>query len=722
MNSTGSAILHSHSASPGELPPPPPRACFGRDELIEDIISLAEDLTPIALVGAGGIGKTSIALTVLHHDRIKERFGDNRRFVRCDQFPASQAHFLSRLSIVIGAGIENPRDLTPLRPFLSSREMILFLDNAESILDPHGMDGQEIYAVVEELSQLKNICLCITSRISTVPPHCKRPTIPTLSMESACDIFYGIYNNGGQSNVINNLLKQVDFHALSITLLATVASHNMWDYDQLAKEWDTHHTQALCTNYNQSLAAAIELSLSSPMFHQLGPSACDLLSVIAFYPQGVNEDNIDWLFPTLSNTKNMFDKFCVLSLTYRSNGFITMLVPLRDYLCPKDPKLSPLLCKTKKCYFSRLQKYSSILVYTRILPGEPSFEESRWIISEDVNVEHLLDVFTSIDKNSVSVWNTCASFMHHLYHHKSQSVVFGPKIEGLPDNHPSKPECLLQLSQLFGSVGNYTEKKQLLTHAMKLWRKRWNLVRVVESLRLLSYANLQLGLPKEGIPQAKEALWFCKWLGHTWLHGDCLYALASLLYVDNQLDAAEEAVSHAIDFLPGIRAHFELCKCYSLLGDICHSKGQTKKAIGHYETALGIASSSNWHDQLFSGHYGLAQLFVKEGRFDDAHNHIGHAKSHAISGNDTLSLGDAMKLQAQILHKEHRLEEAKAEALGAVKVFEGLGATERAENCRVILHDIEEEEEEEAGYSGKLLEAVLHLIPVNSLFLAYSTE
>ena len=664
----------------GELPPPAPRDCFGRDELIEKVVGLAENLEPVALIGAGGIGKTSIALAVLHHDHIKKRFGENRRFIRCDQFSASRSHFLSRLSKVIGAGVENPEDLTSLRPLLSSKEMLIILDNAESILDPKQTGAKEVYSVVDELCQFKTICLCITSRITTVPSRCERPEIPTLSMEAACDIFYGIYRNIGRSNVINDLLKRLDFHALSIKLLATTASHNAWDHNRLLKEWEAQRAQVLQTDFNESLAATIELSLSTPTFLSLGPDARGLLGVVAFFPQGVNEDNLDWFFPTIPNRKNIFDKFCVLSLTYRSNGFTTMLAPIRDYLGPQDPRSSPLLCATRDRYFTRL----SVDVH----PNIPGFEETRWIMSEDVNVEHLLDVLTSIDQTGGDVWEACHRFVVHLVWHRPRSTILGPKIEALPDTHPSKLKCLSRLSWLFQQIGNHAERKRLLTHILELERKRKDDYEVAETLRYLSGANRFLHLYKEGIQQANESLEIFKRINHKLGQARSLNDLAWLLFDDKQLDAAEEAASRAIDLVAEKGQEYTICGLHRLLGLVRRSKGEQAKAIDHFKTALGLASPHDWQDELFWAHYNLAHAFCDEGKFEDANDHIKRAKSYAA--DNTYWLAHATHMQAIVWYGAGRLAEAGPEALSAVEMFEKIGVSNDVITVREFLQQIKE--------------------------------
>ena len=662
-------------------------------------MGLAQSLTPIALVGVGGIGKTSIALTVLHDDRVKQRFGNNRRFIRCDQFPASLNHFLRRLSKVVGAGVENPKDLAALRSFLSSKEMFIVLDNAESILDPQGTNAQEICTVVVELSQLGNICLCITSRISTVPPDCEWVDVPTLSAEAACDVFHRIYNHGEHSGAINKVLEQLEFHPLSITLLATVAQHSRWDTDRLTSEWERHRTGVLHTQHSRSLAAAIELSLASPMFRELGPDARGLLGVIAFFPQGVSEGNIDWLLPTISDGPDVFDKFCTLSLTYRSNGFITMLAPLRDHLRPKDPTSSPLLGKTKECYFARLS--------VDLHPGQPGFEEAQWIRSEDVNVEHLIDVFTSTNANSENVWDACGNFMDHLIWHKPRLAMLGPKIEVLPDSHPSKARCLQQLSWLSQLIGNQAERKRVLTHLLKLWRDRGDDNQYARTLTFLSDANRQMGLYEEGIQQAKEASEIFEQFGDKLGQTRCLLSLAFLLQHDKQLEAAEEAASRAIDLLPEKGRQFLVCQGHRILGKVYDSKGERENAIRHFEVALGIASSSGSHAQLFWVHFALARLFFGESKFEDAHAHIEHAKSHAV--DDAYCLGRAMQLQAKFWYHQRMFEKAKSEALRALGDFEKVGATNEVEETRRFLREIDD--------SGEFLEIVMLIVSVNSSHL-----
>ena len=193
--------------------------------------------------------------------------------------------------------------------------------------------------------------------------------------------------------------------------------------------------------------------------------------------------------------------------------------------------------------------------------------------------------------------------------------------------------------------------------------------------------------------------------------------LANLLRRDNQLDAAEEAASRSIDLLPDTE-QFRICQGHCALGEIYRSKGEAEKAINHYETALGIADSFNWHNEQFWIHYSLAGLFDDQGRFDEAHAHIELAKSHA--DNDAYNLGWATELQAGLWYQQGRLEEARSEALCAVGVHEKLGAVGDVERCRNFLRNIEKRTKElvipsGSDFDGELLETVRLPTSIDSL-------
>lgn len=244
------------------------------------------------------------------------------------------------------------------------------------------------------------------------------------------------------------------------------------------------------------IAATVELSLSSLMFRDLSPDACDPLGVVAFFPQGVDENKLDWLFPTITGRMNIFDKFCILSLTYRSDSFITTLAPLRNYLCPKDPKLAPLLCSAKNHHFSRL---SSLSTLTGLVSAKRDGSRQRMWTSSIC----LMSSQQSIQHRMMS-GALAATFLDHLYWHKSRLVILGPKIEGLPDDHHSKPRCLCHTSQLFQAVGDYVEFKRLLNHTLRIQRERGGDNRAVETLRRLSDANRLINHLEEGSGRQKK--------------------------------------------------------------------------------------------------------------------------------------------------------------------------------------------------------------------------
>ena len=313
---------------PSQSLPPAPASLFARDAVIDDLLGLMERFTSIVLFGAGGIGKSATALTLLHHDQVTARFGEHRYFMRCDNLANSLDSFLGRLSEITGP--LRTTDMTQIRSRLTLSPHILVLDGVDHILDPLAPGAAEIAAAIEEFSRCQNVCLVTTSKMDVGIPDFRHIEVPMLPEDGARHMFHSrchLIRSPG----VDKLLGELDFHPLSVDLLATAVRENGWDEPTLLNAWDGGNTSILKVPGRQSLEDNIESILLAPSLRKLGSTARKTLEGIALFPRGVRESSLESMFPRIAGVREAADVLCKFSLVYRRDGLVKTLSPFRLY-------------------------------------------------------------------------------------------------------------------------------------------------------------------------------------------------------------------------------------------------------------------------------------------------------------------------------------------------------------------------------------------------------
>ena len=309
--------------------PQAPINFFGCDVIVEDLLGYVERSESITLVGAGGIGKTAIALTLLHHSRILARFGHHRYFMRCHGLESSLDEFIGRLSDAVGA--RDLRDMAQLQShLLTSPRRILVVDGVECILDPLAPGTVGITSAIEELSRCQNLCLLLTSKMDVRIAGFRRVKVPKLSANGAQDVFYSRCRLE-RSAEVDNILEELDSHPLSIDLLASAASENNWGKATLLDAWDGGKASILKAHGRQSLEDNIKLTLSTPTIQVHEMAALETLRALATLPTGIKERALESTFPEIAGIGDATDVLCKFFLVYRQDGYVKMLSPFRLY-------------------------------------------------------------------------------------------------------------------------------------------------------------------------------------------------------------------------------------------------------------------------------------------------------------------------------------------------------------------------------------------------------
>lgn len=302
--------------------PPAPLDWFSR--IMNEILDLTDQVASVALFGSIGVGKSFIARAILDHDRTKATFDENCHFMHCEDLQHSSEAFLGRMSEVVHV------DVAQLQAhFESSSPLVLVLDGVDSFLDSPTPGAEEIRAMIEEFGSHEHVCLVTTSRVYPDIHGFHRINIPTPPEDGARDIFHSLCNLG-PSSAVDTLITRLDFHPLSIELLAGAVRENNWDESTLLKVWNDE-TSVLKTTYYQRLKDVVEPMFCFPTIKELGATARDVLGAIASFPSGIEEGKLGGIFHGTSGVGEVVDVLCKFSLASRRDGFVRMLSPFQFY-------------------------------------------------------------------------------------------------------------------------------------------------------------------------------------------------------------------------------------------------------------------------------------------------------------------------------------------------------------------------------------------------------
>ncbi|KAJ7718341.1 hypothetical protein B0H16DRAFT_1433369 [Mycena metata] len=458
MYSASYASSNSISMLPAE-----PKIFHGRESELADILKHFDQSTPrIAILGAGGMGKTSLAQAVLHHEEIVVKYQGNRLFVACDT-AASKVELAGLIGTHLG--IKPGQDLTHavLHCLAEGSTTLLILDNLETSWEPVE-SRKEVEEFLSLLTDITSLALMITMRGAERPSKVQwtRPFLPSLeplAQEAARKVFIAIAEDRHPMEEINQVLSLTDNMPLSINLLAHAV--DVEGTTAILSRWQREHTSVISEGYDRksNLESSILLSLESPRITST-PHSQELLSLLSILPDGLSDVELKQSKFAIQDILDCKRALLCTALAYLDDHKrLKALVPIREYMAkfrpPTDEMIGPLFKHFQELlqvYGVSLGKQSSALYVERLTsnytnipniiqnglhPGHPDLADSFSCTS------HFIRFNSAIGKYATPLVNKALALLPHSDDYWAKAS-FTVRLFGSYESHSiPHPEALI---------------------------------------------------------------------------------------------------------------------------------------------------------------------------------------------------------------------------------------------------------------------------------------
>jgi hypothetical protein len=360
---------------------------YGRDEYVTEIASLMVKHEQMRITILG-MGKTLVAIHIMHHSNVVAKYFNRRYFVGCDAVESADTLallILKTLQIPLSSKANN---LDVLHRSLSSApNTLIVLNNFETV-----WNADNNHAAVRNLLQkvvgVTSASLIITSRGDTSLQGIKwtRSTVlPPLSLEAAESCFWdlspGVEKNAEEAQDLESLLGELDCMPLAIHLIAQSCSGFAPGY--MLKLWLENKTALLQTREDEpdkleSIEVSVSLSISA-LRNADNHEAIRLLSILCLLPDGLHRwdeqrtaintkyENLHWLLQSLRRT----------SLIFFAGNTLKVLSPIRHIVNSHHPASEDDMKSLEEYFWDQAAKL------TTLEPGK-KFVEARKILEPEM--------------------------------------------------------------------------------------------------------------------------------------------------------------------------------------------------------------------------------------------------------------------------------------------------------------------------------------------------
>lgn len=636
----------------------------------------------IAIRGSGGLGKTTLALSVLYHEESKTHFADRVHFVSCEATTSSTLLF-SAISRTLKFPQDGGDPLVQLKIFLENHTQptLLILDNFETPwLDGPEGDQEAVRQLLLLLCSSLHVTILVTTRIANLPQGVRwslpiLPELEPISLEAARDTFIeitegakderkGSINLNESTPELDALLQLVDRVPLAVTLMASAAQLGE-SIPGLRRAWEKERTSMLAAggaSKSTNIEISIKLSIDSKPI-RANPISRRLLSLLCLLPDGADRSRLGDM-TTISNPDIAIRILKSVSLAYEEHKRIKILSPIRGYvLSSEDLRPHP------------DDKVTIIECYRALAQiGVHGFNDERYLRAREVlepeegNLSSIFTMAISEEPPSSKFARTLGSYMQflnitcrasellqHLVKRENWDIHLDAEIKASLLNH---------LAHAYQHADRYEDALMQAKKTREFAFESNSPFQAAVSLLLIGVMNNRMGNYKESLKAyvaARREFSALNTRDGRFESYECSALLGDVLF---WMGKKQKAIDVLVPILIKLKKDFPLNT--GLASQILLTLARANVKLGHYDLASSYAEESYSHFKETGYIQGegcslwvLGSVLRRTGNHEDAAKLLGEAIQILTLGRASMFVASASEELGEVWGKLKRADKVK---------------------------------------------------------------